>query len=92
MITNSNNDDERHNGENMFLREDGYTTIIQAKAAVDADPQCANKVSCADIMALAARDAVVLVMLINSNELRCATITCYNNNNNNKAFNPNKLG
>jgi peroxidase len=65
MITNPNNDDERHNGENVFLRADGYTTIIQAKAAVDADPQCTNKVSCADIMALAARDAVVLVMLIN---------------------------
>jgi len=65
MITNPNNDDERHNGENLFLRADGYTAIIQAKAAVDADPQCANKVSCADILALAARDAVVLVMLIN---------------------------
>jgi peroxidase len=65
MITNPNNDDERHNGENVFLRADGYNTIIQAKSTVDADPQCANKVSCADIMALAARDAVVLVMFIN---------------------------
>ncbi|XP_078175191.1 peroxidase 45-like [Carex rostrata] len=60
MITNPSNDDERHNPENQFLRVDGYNTIIQAKNAVDADPQCTNKVSCADIIALAARDAVLL--------------------------------
>ncbi|KAJ3696227.1 hypothetical protein LUZ60_001604 [Juncus effusus] len=60
MITNANGDDERHNGENKFLRVDGYNTILAAKAAVDADPQCANKVSCSDIMALAARDSVFL--------------------------------
>jgi peroxidase len=60
MITNPNNDDERHNSENQYLRVDGYNTIIQAKNAVDADPQCTNKVSCADIMALAARDSVLL--------------------------------
>jgi peroxidase len=60
MITNANNDDERHSSENQFLRVDGYNTIIQSKNAVDADPQCTNKVSCADIMALAARDAVLL--------------------------------
>jgi peroxidase len=40
---------------------DGYNTVMAAKAAVDADPQCTNKVSCADIVALAARDAVFLV-------------------------------
>ncbi|XP_078170496.1 peroxidase 45-like [Carex rostrata] len=33
---------------------------MAAKAAVDADPQCTNKVSCSDIIALAARDAVFL--------------------------------
>ncbi|KAJ4765579.1 Peroxidase [Rhynchospora pubera] len=60
LIQNPNNDDEQHSSENMFLRADGYKTITAAKAAVDADPQCANKVSCADIMALAARDAVAL--------------------------------
>jgi peroxidase len=60
MITKPDNDDERHNGENQFLRADGYNTIIQAKNAVDADPQCTYKVSCADIMALAARDSVLL--------------------------------
>ncbi|KAJ1685041.1 hypothetical protein LUZ63_016431 [Rhynchospora breviuscula] len=60
LIQNPNNDDEQHSSETMFLRADGYKTIAAAKAAVDADPQCANKVSCADIMALAARDAVSL--------------------------------
>jgi len=34
---------------------------MSAKAAVDSDPQCRNMVSCADILALAARDAVFLV-------------------------------
>ncbi|KAJ3696228.1 hypothetical protein LUZ60_001605 [Juncus effusus] len=60
MMTNANGDDERNNGENKFLRVDGYKTILAAKAAVDADPQCAYKVSCSDIMALAARDSVFL--------------------------------
>nr|CAD1825985.1 unnamed protein product [Ananas comosus var. bracteatus] len=32
----------------------------RAKAAVDGDPQCTNKVSCADILAIAARDVVSL--------------------------------
>jgi hypothetical protein len=36
---------------------------MAAKASVDADPQCTNKVSCADIIALAARDAVFLVII-----------------------------
>lgn len=87
MITNPNGDDERHNGENTFLREDGYNTIVAAKAAVDADPQCANKVSCSDIMALAARDSVFLVtqiiIYINRSigsifEEKCETNWCLN--------------
>ena len=36
-------------------------TILDAKAAVDSDPQCRYKVSCADIMALAARESVYQV-------------------------------
>ncbi|KAJ3696225.1 hypothetical protein LUZ60_001602 [Juncus effusus] len=60
MITKTSGDAERNNFDNQFLRVDGYNTIIAAKAAVDADPQCANKVSCADIIALAARDVVFL--------------------------------
>ncbi|KAJ3696226.1 hypothetical protein LUZ60_001603 [Juncus effusus] len=60
MITNTNGDDERHNNANKFLRVDRYNMILATKAAVDADPQCTNKVSCSDIMALAARDSVFL--------------------------------
>jgi len=60
LIQNANGDDEQHNFDNQFLRVDGYKTIMAAKAAVDADPQCTNKVSCSDIIALAARDAVFL--------------------------------
>jgi len=60
LIQNANGDDEQHNFDNQFLRADGYKTIMAAKAAVDADPQCTNKVSCSDIIALAARDAVFL--------------------------------
>ncbi|KAJ4792338.1 Peroxidase [Rhynchospora pubera] len=60
LIQNPNGDDEQHNFDNQFLRADGYRTVLAAKAAVDADPQCTNKVSCADIIALAARDAVFL--------------------------------
>nr|CAD1827578.1 unnamed protein product [Ananas comosus var. bracteatus] len=33
----------------------------QGEAAVDGDPQCTNRVSCADILAMAARDVVSLV-------------------------------
>jgi len=80
MITKPDNDDERHNGENQFLRADGYNTIIQAKNAVDADPQCTYKVSCADIMALAARDSVLLVMINNLSELYCAILLDQNLN------------
>ena len=35
--------------------------MIKAKAAVDAVPSCKNKVSCADILAMATRDVVALV-------------------------------
>ncbi|EPS60801.1 hypothetical protein M569_13997, partial [Genlisea aurea] len=52
---------ERNNPINLSLAGDGFDTVIKAKAAVDSDPQCTNKVSCADILALAARDVVNLV-------------------------------
>lgn len=60
LIEKPNKDDEKDNFDNLFLRTDGYRTVLAAKAAVDADPLCTNKVSCADIVALAARDAVFL--------------------------------
>ncbi|TKW22922.1 hypothetical protein SEVIR_4G259900v4 [Setaria viridis] len=59
MITNSNGDDEWRNSDNQSLKREGFTTILSAKAAVDSDPQCRNKVSCADILALAARESVL---------------------------------
>jgi peroxidase len=61
MIMNSNGDDEWRNSDNQSLKREGFTTILSAKAAVDSDPQCRNKVSCADILALAARESVLQV-------------------------------
>ncbi|KAL1370902.1 hypothetical protein HN51_001104 [Arachis hypogaea] len=54
------NQAEKDHSDNLSLAGDGFDTVIKAKAAVDAVPQCRNKVSCADILALAARDVVVL--------------------------------
>ncbi|CAL4966657.1 unnamed protein product [Urochloa decumbens] len=59
MIVNSNGDDEWRNPDNQSLKPEGFQVILNAKAAVDSDPQCQYKVSCADIMALAARESVV---------------------------------
>lgn len=54
------NQAEKDHPDNLSLAGDGFDTVVKAKAAVDAVPQCRNKVSCADILALAARDVVVL--------------------------------
>lgn len=51
---------EKDNSDNLSLAGDGFDTVIKAKAAVDAVPQCQNKVSCADILAMAARDVIAL--------------------------------
>ncbi|CAL5040248.1 unnamed protein product [Urochloa decumbens] len=59
MIVNSNGDDEWRNSDNQSLKREGFQTILNAKAAVDSDQQCRSKVSCADILALAAREAVL---------------------------------
>ncbi|XP_073010973.1 peroxidase 45-like [Typha latifolia] len=60
MIISPNADDEWRSPEDMTLKPEGFDVILAAKAAVDSNPQCRNKVSCADIIAIAARDAVVL--------------------------------
>ncbi|EAZ02213.1 hypothetical protein OsI_24307 [Oryza sativa Indica Group] len=60
MIINPNGDDEWRNPDDQTLKPEGFTTVIAAKAAVDSDPQCRNRVSCADILALATRDSVFL--------------------------------
>ncbi|KAG8074794.1 hypothetical protein GUJ93_ZPchr0006g41648 [Zizania palustris] len=51
-------DDEHSAGADTTLSPDALDLITRAKAAVDGDSQCSNKVSCADILALAARDVV----------------------------------
>ncbi|KAL6603570.1 hypothetical protein ACP70R_043931 [Stipagrostis hirtigluma subsp. patula] len=60
MIINPDGDDEWRSPDDMTLKPEGFFTVMAAKAAVDSDPQCRNRVSCADILALAARDAVFL--------------------------------
>lgn len=59
MLANSNS--EKDHPDDISLAGDGFDTVIKAKAAVDNDPKCRNKVSCADILALATRDVVNLV-------------------------------
>ncbi|KAI4387216.1 hypothetical protein MLD38_005063 [Melastoma candidum] len=49
---------EKDHPENLSLAGDGFDTVIKAKAAVDAIPSCRNKVSCADILAMATRDVI----------------------------------
>lgn len=51
---------EKDHDDNLSLAGDGFDTVMKAKAAVDAVPGCKNRVSCADILALAARDVIVL--------------------------------
>ncbi|XP_061353062.1 peroxidase 45-like isoform X2 [Gastrolobium bilobum] len=60
LLASPNGQAEKDNPINLSLAEDGFDTVIQAKAAVDSDPQCTNKVSCADILALATRDVINL--------------------------------
>ncbi|KAE8777991.1 class III peroxidase 90 precursor [Hordeum vulgare] len=50
--------DEHSAGADTTLSPDALDLITRAKAAVDADASCSNKVSCADILALATRDVV----------------------------------
>ncbi|KAK6287784.1 hypothetical protein POUND7_013963 [Theobroma cacao] len=62
IITSSGgNTAEKDHPDNLSLAGDGFDTVIKAKEAVDAVPSCRNKVSCADILAMATRDAIALV-------------------------------
>ncbi|XP_028764221.1 peroxidase 73 [Neltuma alba] len=60
VASTGNNKAEKDHPDNLSLAGDGFDTVIKAKAAVDAVPQCRNKVSCADILALATREVVSL--------------------------------
>ncbi|XP_022966562.1 peroxidase 51-like [Cucurbita maxima] len=51
---------EKDHPDNLSLAGDGFDTVIKAKAAVDAVPECRNKVSCADILVMATRDVISL--------------------------------
>ncbi|XP_022133585.1 peroxidase 55-like [Momordica charantia] len=58
MISSPTGDAEKDAQDNLSLAGDGFDTVVKAKQAVEA--ACPGRVSCADILALAARDAVVL--------------------------------
>ncbi|KAK7377321.1 hypothetical protein VNO80_02744 [Phaseolus coccineus] len=60
MLASTNHTSEKDNPINLSLAGDGFDTVIKAKAAVDSVPGCQNKVSCADILAMATRDVVAL--------------------------------
>lgn len=52
---------EKDHPDNLSLAGDGFDTVIKAKAEVDKNPTCRNKVSCADILTMATRDVIALV-------------------------------
>lgn len=59
MIASPRHDAEKDAPDNISIAGDGFDTIVKAKEAVEA--QCPGVVSCTDILAIAARDVVVLV-------------------------------
>ena len=59
MIASPNGDAEKDASDNLSLAGDGFDTVIKAKQAVEA--RCPGLVSCADILAIAARDVISLV-------------------------------
>ena len=69
MLVAPNGNDERHNSIDLSLAGDGFDMVIKAKAAVDSNHRCRNRVSCADILAMATRDVVSMVLDRYSNQL-----------------------
>ncbi|KAK1399799.1 Peroxidase [Heracleum sosnowskyi] len=60
ILASPNGNAEKDHPDDTSLAGDGFDTVIKAKAAVDSNPNCRNKVSCADILALATREVVAL--------------------------------
>lgn len=70
LISSSSGDAEKDAKDNLSLAGDGFDTVIKAKQAVET--QCPGVVSCADILALASREVVVLVR--NKSQCCCDSI------------------
>ncbi|KAL3363111.1 hypothetical protein AABB24_012421, partial [Solanum stoloniferum] len=60
LLASPNGKAEKDHPDNLSLAGDGFDTVVKAKAAVDSDSKCRNKVSCADILALATREVVAM--------------------------------
>ncbi|OWM86986.1 hypothetical protein CDL15_Pgr016023 [Punica granatum] len=60
LLASPNNDATTDHPIDLSLAGNGFDTVIKDKAVVDSYPQCRNKVSYADILALATRDVISL--------------------------------
>ncbi|RWW35621.1 hypothetical protein BHE74_00059434 [Ensete ventricosum] len=58
MVASPSGDAEKDAPDNLSLAGDGFDTVIKAKQ--DVEDRCPGVVSCADILAIATRDVVVL--------------------------------
>lgn len=77
VASTGNNTAEKDHPDNISLAGDGFDTVIKAKAAIDAVAQCRNRVSCADILAIAARDVIALVSSFVTLDHRAVSFTVF---------------